>query len=264
MSHSQSNRRAIAGAGPLLSRHVSAAPSDILGGGESVHLATLAIKLACLDMAGTVINDDGIVMGAFASAMKAVGIEGEALKNALTYTSQTMGKPKATVFADLLGGDRQTPRVEEALATFNLAIAEAISDGRVVEVPGARATMTALRARGVKVCLTTGFTPETQEAMVAYLGWQGLVDLTLAPGRGLRGRPYPDMVLAAVLRLAVDDVREVAVVGDTASDLWSGHRAGAGIVAGVLTGSHGRSQLEEAPHTHILGSVADLPSLIRS
>ena len=31
--------------------------------------------------------------------------------------------------------------------------------------------------------------------------------------------------------------------------------------AGVLTGAHSRAELEQAPHTHILGSVVDLPAV---
>ena len=91
-------------------------------------------------------------------------------------------------------------------------------------------------------------------------GLGDLVDLTLAPRPGPAGSAPPRLVLAAVLALGVDDVRAVAVVGDTANDLWSGWRAGAGVVAGVLTGAHGRAELEAAPHTHILDSVADLPA----
>jgi phosphoglycolate phosphatase-like HAD superfamily hydrolase len=68
-------------------------------------------------------------------------------------------------------------------------------------------------------------------------------------------------VLEAVLALRIDDVHAVAVAGDTVSDLVAGTRAGAAIVAGVLTGAHGRAQLESAPHTHILESVAELPAL---
>jgi phosphoglycolate phosphatase-like HAD superfamily hydrolase len=70
------------------------------------------------------------------------------------------------------------------------------------------------------------------------------------------------MILMAVIRLGIGDVRSVAVAGDTASDLWAGSRAGAGIVAGVLTGAHGRAELEAAPHTHILESVRNLPVLV--
>jgi len=70
------------------------------------------------------------------------------------------------------------------------------------------------------------------------------------------------MILTAVLRLRIDDVAEVAVVGDTSSDLVAGSRSGASIVAGVLTGAHSRKELAAAPHTHLLDSVADLPALL--
>jgi len=114
----------------------------------------------------------------------------------------------------------------------------------------------------VRICLTTGFAPETQQLIIDALGWGEVVDLTLAPGPGLRGRPYPDLALHALMRLGLDDVRSIAVSGDTANDLLAGWRAGAGVVAGVLTGAHGRSELEAAPHTHVLDTIADLPAAI--
>jgi phosphoglycolate phosphatase-like HAD superfamily hydrolase len=68
----------------------------------------------------------------------------------------------------------------------------------------------------------------------------------------------PDMVLTAVLRLEIGDVRRVAVVGDTASDIASGLAAGARVVAGVLTGAHDRDRLRQAGATHVLDGVADI------
>jgi phosphoglycolate phosphatase-like HAD superfamily hydrolase len=72
------------------------------------------------------------------------------------------------------------------------------------------------------------------------------------------------MVLTAVLRLGATDVRNVAVVGDTTSDLLAGSRAGAGLVVGVLTGAHDSARLATAPHTHLLASVRQLPALVGS
>ena len=103
-----------------------------------------------------------------------------------------------------------------------------------------------------------------QRAIIDHLGWADVTDFFLAPGETVRGRPYPDMVLSAALRSPVDDVREIAVVGDTANDLWSGYRAGASVVAGVLTGAHDRAELERAPHTHILSSIVDFPAVVLS
>ena len=122
----------------------------------------------------------------------------------------------------------------------------------------------ALRAGGVRICLTTGFSPATRDRIIGALGWDGLVDLALSPADAGRGRPWPDMILTAVLRLRIDDVAEVAVAGDTTSDLIAGMRSGASIVAGVLTGAHSAEELAEAPHTHLLGSVRELPELLLS
>jgi len=52
------------------------------------------------------------------------------------------------------------------------------------------------------------------------------------------------------------------VAGDTVSDLVAGTRSGASIVAGVLTGAHSAAELAEAPHTHLLGSIAELPGIV--
>jgi phosphoglycolate phosphatase-like HAD superfamily hydrolase len=71
------------------------------------------------------------------------------------------------------------------------------------------------------------------------------------------------MVLTALLRTgAADDVRQIAVAGDTSYDMLSGVRAGAGVVAGVLTGAHDADALRAAGATHVLDSVAQLPGVL--
>ena len=110
--------------------------------------------------------------------------------------------------------------------------------------------------------LTTGFGPATQELVLASLGWEGVADLVLCPGEGLRGRPAPDMILTAVLRLGVDDVRAVAVAGDAAADMRSGRAAGATWVVGVRTGADDETRLREGGATEVIDSVASFPELV--
>ena len=226
---------------------------------EEPHSTLPPVRLACVDMAGTIMSDGGIVLDAFESALGAVGLGPERFADAMKYARETMGLPKGVVFKGLLDDDELVAR---AVAAFDSSIELAIKDDRVSEIPGATAAMKALRAGGVKVCLTTGFTDEVQRAVIEHLGWDDVIDFFLSPSATVRGRPYPDMVLCAGLRAAIDDVREVAVVGDTANDLWSGYRAGASVVAGVLTGSHERAELEQAPYTHILSSIVDFPAVV--
>jgi len=219
------------------------------------------IRLAALDMAGTTVADHGAVEEAFQAGLDAVGLTaGELQGETGAFIRRTMGQSKLTVFTELLGGDRR--RAEQANTAFEAAFDLAVDRGAVPPLPGAEATFAALRDAGVRICLTTGFSPATRERIVHALGWEGLVDLALSPADAGRGRPWPDMILTAVLRLRIDDVAEVAVAGDTTSDLVAGTRSGASLVVGVLTGAHSRAELAAAPHTHLVDSVADLPALL--
>jgi phosphonatase-like hydrolase len=220
------------------------------------------IRLAVLDMAGTTVRDGGVVEQSFVEALAGMGFDpdGEELRRHLDYVRTTMGQSKITVFRSVFGGDED--RAQEANRRFETAFDAAVSRGEIEPLPGAETALSALRARGVRICLTTGFSSATREQLMQVLGWRDLVDLSLSPGDGVRGRPYPDLILTALMRLEVDAVQEVAVAGDTVSDLEAGRAAGAAIVAGVLTGAHDRRQLESAPHTHVLESIAELPGVV--
>lgn len=220
------------------------------------------ISLAVLDMAGTTIRDDGMVERAFEDALAATGLERgtDAMRVHLELVRETMGQSKIDVFRALFLDDES--RAQAANRCFEAAFDAAVARGELEAVPGAETALTALQAAGVRVCLTTGLAPVTRDQVLDVLGWRDLVDLVLSAGDGVRGRPYPDLVLAAVLRLRVDAVTEVAVAGDTVSDLVCGTRAGASIVAGVLTGAHTREQLLEAPHTHLLEGIHELPEIV--
>ncbi len=218
--------------------------------------------LACLDMAGTTVRDDGAVEAAFTSALGEVGITPGTPRydEAQEVVRATMGWSKADVFATLL----VPADAERATAAFATAYEAIVAAGDVAEIPGALEVLRGLRARGVRVCLTTGFAPSTREALLDALGWQGEIDLALSPADVGRGRPEPDMILGAMARLGVDDPRAVAVVGDTVSDLEAGTRAGAGAVVGVLSGAHDEATLTAAPHTALIADVTGLVGVLES
>ncbi|MFI6547413.1 phosphonatase-like hydrolase [Streptomyces prunicolor] len=220
------------------------------------------IRLVVLDMAGTTVADGGLVEEAFAAAARHLGEEpGSGPGSMLDYVRATMGESKISVFRHLFGAET---RAQDANKAFEAAYAELVDGGRVAALPGARETIETLKSQGRTVVLTTGFARTTQDAILTALGWQDLADLTLCPAdAGGRGRPYPDMVLTAFLRTAVaDDVRQLAVVGDTSYDMLSGVRAGAGLVAGVLTGAHDADALRAAGATQVLDGVGQLPGVL--
>jgi len=217
------------------------------------------ISVACLDMAGTTVRDDGIVMAAFTDAITSFNLPVAEFVTAMKYVRATMGQSKIEVFRHILGPEGAA---QAANSAFEAHYAAAVSGGEVAAIAGAEALFAHCRSAGIKVCLSTGFSPATRDVVIAELGWGSLVDLVLSPADAGRGRPWPDMPLTALLRLGGGSVHELAVVGDTTSDVESGLRAGAGIVAGVLTGESTRAELEAVPsQTGLPGSPLILDSI---
>jgi phosphoglycolate phosphatase len=216
------------------------------------------ITVACLDMAGTTVRDDGTVLDAFASAIATANLPVRAFNQAMSDVRSSMGQSKIEVFRRILGDEQAAQRANEA---FEDDYAAAVRAGRVAAMPGAEEVFKACREAGIRVCLATGFSPATRDAIIDQLGWAGQIDLALSPadaGPSGRGRPWPDLPLTALLSLRGGAVSELAVAGDTGSDVESGLRAGAAIVAGVLTGAGTRADLEQAGAPLILDTIADL------
>jgi phosphonatase-like hydrolase len=118
-----------------------------------------------------------------------------------------------------------------------------------------------LKSRGIAVALTTGFSPATREVLINILGWSELFSLRVSPADAGRGRPAPDMILLCALRSRVSAVQTIMVVGDTASDMQAGRRAGVGQCVGVLSGTDNEARLLESGADSVLDSVVDLTRL---
>jgi phosphoglycolate phosphatase len=219
------------------------------------------IELAVIDLAGTLVRDDGAVEGAFLDALRSVDgmLDGAPREELMEILSDAMGRSKIVVFRELLGDERLA---QSTNAVFEDAYARRIEAGETTPLPTSEEALANLRESGVLIAVTTGFSARTRDALLESLGWVELVDLALSPTEELRGRPAPDLVLGALLQLRVSDVRDVAVAGDTTNDLWSGTRAGAGIVAGVLSGAHTRETLAAAPHTHLVDTIGEFADLV--
>ena len=209
-------------------------------------------------MAGTTVVDDGQVPQAFVAALAEHGIAvGDSdIRN-------VRGASKRQAILDLLPqGPGREEKAARALAAFRQHLAR-LYQGTVREIPGASGTFGWLRSRGVRVALNTGFDRETAQMLLEALGWhEGIADAVVCGDDVERGRPAPDMILRCMDLAKVAGAGSVANVGDTVLDLQAGHNAKVGWNIGVLTGAHERSLMAAQPHTHLLGSVADLPPLL--
>jgi phosphonatase-like hydrolase len=136
------------------------------------------------------------------------------------------------------------------------------------EIPGAADTFRWCHDNGIKVATDTGFHGKITEAVMTGLGWieSGLVDLSVhvecIPGG--RGRPAPYMIFYAMEKLNIQSVHEVIKVGDTPADMLEGRNAGCRGVVGVLSGPRPVTSWGRYWHTHVIDSVKDLPTLIKT
>jgi phosphonatase-like hydrolase len=221
---------------------------------------TEKIELVVCDMAGTTVRDAGQVPQAFTTALAAhdIAVTPQAI-NSLRGASKRLAIHNLIPEGE--GADRAT-LAEQVYATFVQHLAQAFK-GTVEPVPGAREAIDTLRGRGVRVALNTGFDRETTNLLLDALRWrEGVVDAVVCGDEVAQGRPAPYMIFHCMEATGVTDMRRVANAGDTVLDLQAGHNAGVALNIGVLSGAHGRDQMQQQPHTHLLNSVAELPALL--
>ena len=221
----------------------------------------MSVEMVAFDVAGTVLNDDGLVISAFRNAFEATQPDlwpthGEQWTQ---YAIDTMGQSKIHVFTELLG---DAEKAYEANVAFEESYVSEIAEVGAVPIAGAEDLFKYLRAKGIAVALTTGFSRSTLDTLLIELGWKDLIDLSITPSEAGRGRPHPDMLNMAVEVLGITNSANVIVCGDTAADMQAAVAFGAGQVVGVLTGAHNEQTLHDAGATSVINSVADLKSLI--
>ncbi|MCC7539385.1 MAG: phosphonoacetaldehyde hydrolase [Deltaproteobacteria bacterium] len=105
-------------------------------------------------------------------------------------------------------------------------------------VAGCLETVAALRARGVRIGSTTGYTRRMMDVLgpaAAALGYAP--DLVITADEVARARPFPDMCLRNVLALGASSVDRCVKVDDTVAGIEEGRRAGMWTVGVVMTGN---------------------------
>jgi phosphoglycolate phosphatase len=220
------------------------------------------VTLVCCGLIGTTVTDNGMVERAYAEAIATQGVVTGTTAYARCMAGVHRSRGQATI--DVLRGmfPESEARAQAAQLTFDRSYSGSVDRSGIVAMPGAELAIEKLRGSGIRVALISGFSRNLLGLVLDSLGWWDRVDLALSPDEVPRGCPMPDPVLAAMLRAGVANVRETAVVHGTESGVRCGQRSGAGLVVGVLTGTHTAERLRQAGADHVLGSVAGLPDLL--
>jgi len=220
------------------------------------------VTLLCCGLLGVAVDDGGILERAFTEAFATQGIVPgtAAYARSMVHVHQARGQSAVDVFRGVF--PNAPGRAEAATLAFDRSYRFAVDRSGLVPMDGAAEALAEIRDSGIRVCFITGLSRSLVGLVLDTLGWWRRVDLVLCPDDSPRGYPWPDPMLSAMLRLGVGDVQDTAYAGGTESGVLCGRRAGARIVAGVLTGGHTRDRLHRAGATHLLGSIAELPHVL--
>ncbi|WP_028267778.1 phosphonatase-like hydrolase [Arthrobacter sp. MA-N2] len=222
------------------------------------------ITLAVFDIAGTTVDERDEV---YRTLRAAVEREGATVSPA--ELQKWMGTEKRWAIRNLMqaGGLEPTDAVvDSAYAWFLDSLRDSYRTNPPQPLPGVPEAMAVLRARGIKVALTTGFSTEIAAPLLAGLGWtahdgdpSATLDAVVCADMVAAGRPAPHMIHRAMEATGIQDVAQVAAAGDTAADVLAARRAGV-LSIGVLTGHMSREDFAPHPHDAIVDSVVDLLS----
>ena len=204
------------------------------------------VEAVIFDWAGTTVDYGCFApVRAFMATFKAAGVE-----PTMEETRKPMGMLKIDHIRTMLGMDRiraEWERVHGAAPTEDdvRALYEPYEEmllgsleNYATPKPHVLDAVSELRAAGVKIGSTTGYNDKMMEIVTREAAKQGYApDFWITPdGVGGHGRPYPYMIFRNMEALGATDVRRVAKVGDTVSDIKEGVAAGV-ISIGVVEGS---------------------------
>jgi phosphonatase-like hydrolase len=222
------------------------------------------IKLAVFDMAGTVVNENNIVYRTLQKAINERGFQVD-LNFVLEHGA---GKEKHQAIKDIIEAEMGNVDSEMAASIFEdfkKLLGNAYKNLKVESYEGVEKMLHAIKESGIKVALNTGYDTNTAQLLLDKMKWTigKEYDILITADDVVLGRPNPDMIVEAMMKLNVLDEEFVLKAGDSIIDIKEGKNANCGVTIGVTTGAHTRKQLLSANPTYVLDSLSELTNLIK-
>lgn len=156
------------------------------------------IEAAIFDLNGTLIDDMRAHGRAWSAVMRELGVEVPPER----FEQDLAGMKHAETFEAVLG--RELPDEEVArLAARKEALYRELYGPELRLVPGARELIERLRARGVRTAIATAAPRANRDFALDGLGIRPLFDAVVGEEQAPRGKPAPDLYLAAARALGV-------------------------------------------------------------
>ena len=103
-----------------------------------------------------------------------------------------------------------------------------------------------VRSKGIKIALNTGYNMKIQNEIIRKLHMQNFIDDYISSEEVSFGRPYPYMIYDLMHKNNILNVKEVIKIGDTKNDILEGLNAGCTFNIGVLSGAGTEKDFKDA------------------
>jgi beta-phosphoglucomutase len=159
---------------------------------------TLVLRGAIFDLDGTIVDNMAVHMEAFAVFCARHGLD------PLTVDDRKRldGRRNRDIFPDLFGRPL-TDEEQRVFAEEKEALYRQLSVGRLAPVNGLGDLLDHLDARGIPVAVATSAPPGNVTHTLAQLGLASRLTCVVRSDQVARGKPFPDVFLAAAARLGV-------------------------------------------------------------
>ena len=218
-----------------------------------------SVKLLVCDMAGTTVNEGGIVYKTLYNTIKGydIYIKPDDMKN-------WYGVNKTEVLQHFINTDNEYKDNEtilpQMLDSFKKNLKKSYFEDKSVKLmdPGLPDLFNSFRERGIKIALNTGYSVDIQEALLDTLNMRDFTDGYISSESVPHGRPEPFMIQELMTRFDITDSNQVVKIGDSINDILEGKNAGCYKSIGVLSGAESREKLLENGADIVIDSVMDL------
>lgn len=253
----------------------------------------MRFKAVVFDWAGTLIDFGSVApMDTFVQAFSKVGIQ-----LTIAQARGPMGSAKrdhiralfelpeiASQWRAQYGYAPNEAAIDQVYEIF-VPLTETVVTEHAALIPGALDCISALRAQGMRIGTTTGYTRSIMEQVLPLVEKQGFVpDALVCADDLIEGRPGPLGIYKNMVDMAVYPPQEIVKVDDTAPGLAEGRSAGCLTVGLALSGNEAglsvsqlaalkederdalrqraTQSLTNAGADYVIDSVADLPDLL--
>ena len=218
-----------------------------------------SVKLLVCDMAGTTVNEGGIVYKTLYNTIKGydIYIQPDEMKN-------WYGVNKTEVLKHFIDRDPEYKHNEailpQMLNSFKKNLKKSYFEDSSIKLidPELPKLFNSFRERGIKIALNSGFSVDIQEELIDKLSMRDFIDGYISSESVPHGRPEPYMINELMSRFEITDPKSVVKVGDSINDILEGKNANCYKSIGVLSGAETYENLIENGADEVLKSVMDL------